>query len=123
MRRTTPSGHEDPTEPVLEHGGDSGLSAISAHRPMAISLLVQEMRCEARVTGGVHVAVSSSHSTAPLHPLAVARTTGRELARDEELPESLPTLADVRRFAQPCGKCGCAWGEPTKRAGPRGVCY
>ena len=46
-----------------------------------ISLLVQEMRCEARVTGGVHVAVSSSHSTEPLHPLAVARTTGRELAR------------------------------------------
>ena len=47
-----------------------------------ISLLVQEMRCEARVvTGAVHVAVSSSHSTEPLLPLAVARTTGRELAR------------------------------------------
>ena len=52
--------------------------AMGAHD---ISLLVQEMRCEARVTGGVHVAVSSSHSTEPLHPLAVARTTGRELAR------------------------------------------
>ena len=65
--------------PVLP--GDSGLSAISAHRAMAISLLVQEMRCEARVTGGVHVAVSSSHSTEPLLPLAVARTTRRELAR------------------------------------------
>ena len=64
--------------PVLP--GDSGLSAISAHRAMAISLLVQEMRCEARVTGSVHVGVSSSHISEPLHPLAVARTAGRELA-------------------------------------------
>jgi hypothetical protein len=53
--------------------------AMGAHD---ISLLVQEMRCEARVvTGAVHVAVSSSHSTEPLLPLAVARTTRRELAR------------------------------------------